>query len=44
LVTSDNYSRAEIELKAQIMKQHYKDYKIDKRKRKSKRKEVNASE
>lgn len=44
LVTDDNYSRTEIELKAETMKQHYQDYKIDKRKRKSKRKEVNASE
>ena len=35
LYTGDNYSRAEIELKAENMKQHYQDYKIDKRKRKS---------
>lgn len=44
LITGDDYSRTEIELKAQIMKQHYQNYKIDKRKRKSKRKEVNAGE
>ena len=36
LVTEDNYSRTEIELKAQNMKQYYQDYKIDKRKRKNK--------
>lgn len=34
LVTGEEYSRTEIELKAQNMKQHYQDYKIDKRKRK----------
>lgn len=34
LVTGDNYSRTEIELKAKSMKQQYQDYKIDKRKRK----------
>ena len=44
LITGDDYSRTEIELKAENMKQHYQDYKIDKRKRKSKRKEVNAGE
>lgn len=33
LVTDENYSRTEIELKAKNMKQHYQDYKIDKRKR-----------
>lgn len=44
LITGDSYSRTEIELKAENMKQHYQDYKIDKRKRKSKRKEVNAGE
>ena len=38
LITGEDYSRTEIELKAQIMKQHYKDYRIDKRKRKSKKK------
>ena len=44
LITGDDYSRTEIELKAENMKQHYQNYKIDKRKRKSKRKEVNTSE
>lgn len=44
LITGGSYSRTEIELKAENMKQHYQDYKIDKRKRKSKRKEVNAGE
>lgn len=34
LVDGEEYSRTEIELKAQNMKQHYQDYKIDKRKRK----------
>ncbi|MBR4984104.1 MAG: hypothetical protein IKY94_16345 [Lachnospiraceae bacterium] len=38
LITGEDYSRTEIELKAQIMKQYYKDYRIDKRKRKSKKK------
>ncbi len=38
LDTGDNYSRIEIELKAENMKQHYQDYKIDKRKRKSTKK------
>ena len=41
LETGDNYSRAEIELKAKNMKWHYQDYKIDKRKRKNKTKGVN---
>lgn len=36
LVTEKNYARIEIEFKAENMKQHYQDYKIDKRKRKSK--------
>lgn len=36
LDTGDNYSRREIELKAENMKQHYQDYKIDKRKRRNK--------
>lgn len=36
LATGEEYSRTEIELKAQNMKQHYQDYKIDKRKRKKK--------
>lgn len=44
LITGDDYSRTEIELKAEIMKQYYQDYKIDKRKRKSKKKGVNANE
>ena len=34
LITDETYSRTEIELKAQNMKQHYQEYKIDKRKRK----------
>lgn len=38
LDTGDNYSRAEIELKAENMKQHYQGYKIDKKKRKNKKK------
>lgn len=33
LETSKNYARTEIELKAENMKQHYQDYRIDKRKR-----------
>ena len=36
LATGENYARTEIELKAENMKQHYQDYKIDKRKRKNK--------
>ena len=40
LATGENYSRTEIELKAENMKQLYQDYKIDKKKRKSKRKEM----
>lgn len=36
LDTGDNYSRAEIELKAENMKKYYQDYKIDKKKRKVK--------
>lgn len=36
LVAGDSYSRTEIELKAIIMKQHYQNYKIDKRKRRMK--------
>ena len=35
LITGRNYSRAEIERKAENMKQHHQDYKIDKRKRKT---------
>ena len=38
LCTGDNYSRTEIELKAENMKQHYQGYKIDKKKRKNKKK------
>lgn len=37
LAYGEDYSRTEIELKAENMKQHYQDYKIDKRKRKTKR-------
>ena len=44
LITGEDYSRTEIKLKAQIMKQHYKDYRIDKRKRKSKKKGVDVVE
>lgn len=36
LSAGEEYSRNEIELKAEIMKRHYQDYKIDKRKRKTK--------
>lgn len=36
LATGETYSRTEIALKAKNMKQHYQDYKIDKRKRKTK--------
>ena len=36
LDTGDNYSREEIKLKAENMKQLYQNYKIDKRKRKMK--------
>ena len=38
LATGEEYSRTEIELKAQNMKQRYQDYKINKNKRKIKRK------
>ncbi len=44
LDTGDNYSRTEIKLKAEIMKQHYQGYKIDKKKRKYKKKGDNADE
>ena len=37
LDTGDNYSRAEIELKAENMKKYYQDYKIDKKKRRNKK-------
>ena len=39
LVTGEEYSRTEIELKAKNMKQCYQDYKIDKRKRKKNKKQ-----
>ena len=38
LDTGDNYSRIEIELKANNLKKYYQDYKIDKKKRKPKKK------
>ena len=44
LNTGNNYSRTEIELKAENMKQHYQGYKIDKKKRKYKKKGENANE
>lgn len=44
LDTGSNYSRNEIELKAQNMKQHYQGYKIDKKKRKNKKEGGNANE
>lgn len=37
LDTGDNYSRTEIELKAENMKKYYQDYKIDKKKRRNKK-------
>lgn len=43
LVTGDNYSRTEIELKAENMNQHYQSYRIDKKKRKNKKKGDNAN-
>ena len=43
LVTGDNYSRTEIELKADNMNQHYQSYRIDKKKRKNKKKGDNAN-
>lgn len=42
LDTGDDYSRTEIELKAENMKQHYQGYKIDKKKRKYKKKGENV--
>lgn len=42
LVTENDYSRIEIDLKAKNMKQHYQGYKIDKKKRKNKKKGENA--
>lgn len=44
LNTGTDYSRTEIELKAENMKQHYQGYKIDKKKRKYKKKGENANE
>lgn len=44
LDTGDDYSRTEIKLKAENMKQHYQGYKIDKRKRKYQKKGENANE
>ena len=44
LDTGDNYSRTEIELKADYMKQHYQGFEIDKRKRKNKKKGENVDE
>ena len=44
LNTDDNYSRIEIELKAEILKQYYQEYKIDKSKRKNKMKGVNDND
>ena len=44
LDVGENYSRAEIELKAENMKQHYQGYKIDKKKRKKKKGENNNDE
>lgn len=44
LDTGDNYSRTEIELKAENMKQYYQGYKIDKKKRRVKKKGGNADE
>lgn len=44
LITGENYARTEIELKAENMKQHYQDYKIDKRKRKNKSKGGSSDE
>lgn len=44
LDTGDNYSRTEIELKADNMKQHYQGYRIDKKKRKNKKEGGNINE
>lgn len=44
LDTGDDYSRTEIELKVENIKQHYQGYKIDKKKRKYKKKGANANE
>jgi len=40
LDTGSNYSRTEIELKAENMKQYYQDYKIDKKKRRKRKEEA----
>ena len=44
LADGEEYSRSEIELKAENMKRYYQDYKIDKRKRKSQKKGGNYCE
>ena len=44
LDTGDNYSRTEIELKAENMKQHYQGYKINKERRKNKKEGGNNNE
>ena len=44
LDTGDNYSRTEIELKAENLKRHYQGYRIDKKKRKYKKKGEDANE
>ncbi len=44
LAIGEEYSRTEIELKAENMKQHYQDYKIDKRKRRCKKNKNERSE
>lgn len=44
LKTNDDYSRTEIELKAENLKRHYQGYRIDKKKRKYKKKGDNANE
>ncbi len=44
LDTGSDYSRIEIELKAENLKQYYQDYKIDKRKRKTKQNKDERSE
>lgn len=44
LNTGDHYSRTEINLRAEILKQYYQEYKIDKSKRKNKTKGVNDND
>ena len=44
LDTGDDYSRKEIELKAENMKLHYQGYRIDKKKRKNKKEGGNSNE